>query len=110
MGGEPTVNVYELPEDFTSYKVCSFETENELWLDFVCNCRKGELIYKQYDLVTGRVADDDVFKTIDMYFKDLWTKEKVLEELRYYQENNQFCLINQQMIENELVFLKSYTL
>jgi Protein of unknown function (DUF3990) len=110
LGGEPTVNVYELPEDFTSYKVCSFETENELWLDFVCNCRKGELIYKQYDLVTGRVADDDVFKTIDMYFKDLWTKEKVLEELRYYQENNQFCLINQQMIENELVFLKSYTL
>ena len=58
LGGEPTVNVYELPEDFTSYKVCSFETENELWLDFVCNCRKGELIYKQYDLVTGRVADD----------------------------------------------------
>jgi hypothetical protein len=109
LGGKPTINVYELPEDFTSYKVCSFETENELWLDFVCNCRKGELIYQQYDLVMGRVADDDVFKTIDMYFKDLWTKEKVLEELRYYQENNQFCLINQQMIENELVFLKSYT-
>jgi hypothetical protein len=110
LGGEPTVNVYELPEDFTSYKVCSFETENELWLDFVCNCRKGELIYQQYDLVMGRVADDDVFKTIDMYFKELWTKEKVLQELKYYQENNQFCLINQQMIENEIVFLKSYTL
>jgi hypothetical protein len=109
LGGEPTINVYELPEDFTSYKVCSFETENELWLDFVCNCRKGELIYQQYDLVMGRVADDDVFKTIDMYFKDLWTKERVLQELKYYQENNQFCLINQQMIENELVFLKSYT-
>jgi hypothetical protein len=56
-----------------------------------------------------RSADADVFKTIDMYFKDLWTKEKVLEELRYYHENNQICLINQQMIENELVFLKSYT-
>lgn len=109
LGGKPTINVYELPEDFTSYKVCSFETENELWLDFVCNCRKGELTYQQYDLVMGRVADDDVFKTIDMYFKDLWTKEKVLEELRYYQENNQFCLINQQLIESELVFLKSYT-
>jgi hypothetical protein len=58
LGGEPTVNVYELPEDFASYKICSFETENELWLDFVCNCRKGELIYEQYDLVMGRVADD----------------------------------------------------
>jgi Protein of unknown function (DUF3990) len=68
------------------------------------------LVYQQFDLVIGRVADDDVFKTIDMYSKDLWTKEKVLEELRYYQENNQICIINQEMIENELAFLKFYTL
>ena len=110
LGGKPTINIYELVEDFASYKVCSFETENELWLDFVCNCRKGDLIYQQYDLVMGRVADDDVFKTIDMYFKNLWTKEKVLKELRYYQENNQVCIINQQIIEKQLVFLESYTL
>jgi hypothetical protein len=110
LGGVPTVNVYELAENFDSHKVCSFESENELWLDFVCNCRKGELLYEQFDLVMGRVADDDVFKTIDMYFKNLWTKEKVLEELRYYQDNNQICIINQQIIEDELVFLKSYTL
>ena len=110
LGGKPIVNVYELAENFDSYKVCNFETENELWLDFISNCRRGELIYEQYDLVMGRVADDDVFKTIDMYFKNLWTKEKVLEELKYYQENNQICIINQQIIENELVFLKSYPL
>ena len=110
LGGKPMVNVYELAEKLEAYKICSFETENEPWLDFVFNCRKGELIYEQYDLVMGRVANDDVFKTIDMYFKNLWTKEKVLEELRYYQENNQVCIINQQMIEKELVFLESYTL
>ncbi len=110
LGGNPTINVYELAENFDSYKVCSFETENELWVDFVCSCRKGDLVYRQYDLVMGRVADDDVFKTIDMYFKNLWSKEKVLEELRYYQENNQICIISQKMIDNELIFLKSYTL
>ncbi len=110
LGGSPIVNVYELTDNFDSYSVCSFETENELWLDFVCNCRKGELIYQKYDLIIGRVANDDVFKTIDMYFKNLWTKEKVLKELRYYQENNQICIINQQLIENELVFVNSYTL
>lgn len=110
LGGIPTINVYELPEDFSTYKVCSFETENELWLDFVCNCRKGEALYQQFDLVMGRVANDDIFKTIDMYFKQLWTKEKALEELRYYQENNQICIINQQIIDKKLVFVKSYTL
>jgi Protein of unknown function (DUF3990) len=110
LGGEPTVNVYELAENLDAYKVCLFENENELWLDFVCACRKGELIYQQYDLIMGRVANDDVFKTIDMYFKNLWTKEKVLKELRYYQENNQICIVNQQVVQNELMFLKSYTL
>ena len=109
LGGNPTINVYNLPENFSDYKVCSFETENELWLDFVCKCRKGEEINQQFDIVMGRVANDDIFKTIDMYFKNLWTKEKVLLELRYYQENNQICIINQQIIEKELIFIKSYT-
>ena len=110
LGGKAVVNEYELSENLDIYKVCSFEVEDELWLDFVCSCRKGDLVYQQFDLVMGRVANDDVFKTIDMYFKNLWTKEKVLEELRYYQENNQICIISQQLVENELVFLKSYTL
>lgn len=109
LGGMPIVNVYELVENFKTYQICSFETENEPWLDFVCNCRKGELTYQQFDLVIGRVANDDIFKTIDMYFNNLWTKEKVLEELRYYKENDQICVINQQIIEKELIFLKSYT-
>ena len=110
LGGQPTVNVYELSENLNAYKICNFETEDEPWLDYVCSCRKGALNYRQYDLVIGKVADDDVFKTIDLFLKNLWTKEKVLKELRYYQENNQVCIINQQIIEIELVFLNSYIL
>jgi Protein of unknown function (DUF3990) len=107
-GGKPTINIYELSDNYESYNICRFETENELWLDFIFNCRKGELIYDKFDMVIGRVADDDVFKTIDMYFKNLWPKEKVLKELRYYKENDQICIISQQLIEKELVFIKSY--
>lgn len=32
---------------------------------------------KGNDIVIGNVADDDVFKTVDMYFRGLWDKEKV---------------------------------
>lgn len=110
LGGNATINIYELSENFNSYKICKFETENELWLDFVCASRKGALDYKQYDLVMGGVADDDVFKTIDMYLNQIWTKDKVLEELRYYQENNQICIINQEILDNKLLFIESYTL
>lgn len=110
LGGKPVINVYELAKNVDDYKICKFETENEIWLDFVCNCRQGGEIYNQFDMVIGRVADDDVFKTIDMYIKQLWTKEKVLKELVYYQDNDQICIINQELIDAKLVFLKSYNL
>lgn len=75
------------------------EAENEQWLDFVCACRKGEEINHNYDIIIGCVADDDVFKTVDMYFKGLWNKEKVLNELRYYKMNDQICIVNQKALD-----------
>ena len=68
------VNVYELAEEWDDFKVLSFEKENEKWLDFVCACRKGQPLNKEYDIIIGNVADDDVFKTVDMYFRGLWEK------------------------------------
>ena len=61
----------------------------EIWLNFVCDCRRGKDVYKQYDIAIGSVADDDVFKSIDMYFKGLWDEERTLNEIRYYKMNNQ---------------------
>lgn len=87
------VNVYELSEEWNDLKVLSFEKENEKWLNFVCTCRKGQPLNEEYDIIIGNVADD-VFKTVDMYFRGLWDKKKVLSELRYYKMNNQICIVN----------------
>ena len=106
--GIATVNVYELKDNLEKYKVKKFDSDNEDWLDFVCQCRKGEDIYKQYDLIIGPVADDDVFKTINMYFRKLWDKTKTLEELRYYKLSNQICITNQKAVEKLLSFKSSY--
>lgn len=65
-----------------------YDCLDDKWLDFVCACRKGETINKDYDIIIGNVADDDVFKTVDLYFRGLWDKNKVLEELRYYKLND----------------------
>ena len=102
------VNVYELSEEWEDFKVLSFEKENEKWLDFVCECRKGQPLNKKYDLVIGNVADDDVFKTVDMYFRGLWDKEKVLSELRYYKMNNQICIVNQETLNRLVAFKTAY--
>ena len=85
-----------------------FEKENEKWLDFVCACRKGQPLNKEYDIIIGNVADDDVFKTVDMYFRGLWDKEKVLGELRYYKMNNQICIVNQETLNRLITFKRAY--
>lgn len=102
------VNVYEMKDSLENYRVLSFEKENEKWLDFVCACRKGENLNIDYDIIIGNVADDDVFKTVDMYFRGLWDKKKVLEELRYYKMNNQICIVNQTTLNQILIFRESY--
>ena len=104
----PIVNVYDLSEDWSPFQVLSFEKENEKWLDFVCGCRKGEELNKSFDIISGNVANDDVFKTVDMYFRGLWSKEKVLQELRYYKMNNQICIVTQNALSQLLSFKEAY--
>ena len=101
------VNVYEL-NDWKSFRVLSFEKEDEQWLDFVCGCRKGNPLNTPYDMIIGSVADDDVFKTIDLYFRGLWSKEKVLQELKYYKMNDQICIVNQKTLSQLLTFRDAY--
>lgn len=107
-GKTAVVNVYEMSEQINDFKVLSFKEENERWLDFVCACRKGETIYQDYDVIIGSVADDNVFKTVDMYFRGLWTKEKALQELRYYKMNNQISFVNQDVLDKLLIYKKFY--
>lgn len=108
-GGKPVVSVYEFSEKDTShFKMKNFAESESEWLDFVCACRNGEDIYMQYDIIAGNVADDDVFKSVDMYFRKIWSKERTLEEIRYYKQNNQIAFITQQAIESLLSYTSCY--
>ena len=107
-GKSAVVNIYDMEDNWDEYRVLSFEKENEKWLEFVCACRRGETLNRDYDIIIGSVADDDVFKTVDMYFRGLWDKKKVLEELRYYKMNNQICIVNQDTLNRVLIFQEAY--
>lgn len=98
-----------MKESLERYRVLSFESENEKWLDFICDCRKGKDSYQDYDIIIGKVANDEVFKTIDRYFKGIWDKKRALEELRYYKMNDQIAIIHQGVLDEVLKFKESYT-
>ena len=105
---KPIVNSYNLTDDLSKYNGLIFSDEDVAWLDFVTKCRKGNNLFKEYDYVSGSVANDDVFLTVDMYMRGIWDSQRALSEIRYYKTSHQICLITQNLIDNELSFTKSY--
>ena len=74
------------------------------WIDFVCKCRDGELEYKNYDIISGKVANDKVFRVVDMYHTGIWDKDRALKEIRVYPSYDQIAFITQKAIDRALKF------
>jgi hypothetical protein len=106
-GKEAFINEYELDEDMPGFIVKSFPSYNEEWLDFVAVCRRGEKPLQAYDAVAGGVANDKVFNTVDLYFAGVITKEEALGRLKYEKPNHQLCILNGQMLDRHLHFIKA---
>ena len=73
------INVYEMKDKTDGLKVKTFAPDLLEWIDFVCECRDGKKEYLQYDLICGKVADDRVFRVVDMYHSGIWDKERALK-------------------------------
>ncbi len=84
--------------------VKSFGEDLRDWIDFVCRCRNGEDIYREFDLICGRVANDKVFRVVDMYRSGVWEIERALREIKAYEEYDQIAFITQRAIDRLLVF------
>ncbi|MDR3052973.1 MAG: DUF3990 domain-containing protein [Coriobacteriales bacterium] len=107
-GGEPIVNIYELSEDLSQFKTLHFKDNDKEWVEFVCDGRRGGQEYADYDIIIGAVANDKVYAAVDMYFKGLWDIDATLKALKFYELNDQICLVSQRAIDELLVFVGSY--
>ena len=101
------VTVYSMSEDLNGLIKKSFEEDLTEWIDFVCRCRDGEEDYLQYDLIKGKVANDKVFRVVDMYHSGIWDKERAIDEIKVYPNYDQIAFINQKAI-NQLLHYKSF--
>ena len=105
---KPIINEYFLSDDLSAYNGLIFTNEDDAWLSFVAKCRKGNELFKIYDYISGSVANDDVFTTVDLYMRGIWDAARALSEIKYYKTSHQICLINQTLIDNELIFTTSF--
>lgn len=89
------------------YRFLIFESYNIEWLEYVVACRKGKNVYAKFDVVEGGVANDSVIDTVEDYEKGIITAEQALGQLSYKKVNHQICILNQEVINQYLTFVKS---
>ena len=84
-------------------KVLAFDAYSEDWLDFVVQCRAGACP-TDADIVTGGVANDKVFDTVELFLDRLIDKKEALRRLRFEKPNAQLCFRTQSVIDRFLRF------
>jgi len=104
---QPIVNCYEFNMDFSRLSVLKFNAPDEKWLDFVVARRKGIPLAETYDIITGPVANDDVFGTIALYEAGQLDKQGAIQKFKVKSLHNQVVFCNPRVLEG-LVFIKSY--
>jgi len=102
--GSRQVSIYEIDEEklYAECSVLRFDSPNEAWLDFVAENRSGNYEGKNYDVVYGPVANDDVYTTFTLYQSGALTKEQTLETLKIKKLYDQMVFTS----EKALSFLK----
>lgn len=108
-GKDAILNIYDLCDDISMWKTIRFEAYDEVWLDFVTECRAGR-IAGDYDIIFGGIANDKVFRTVDLYFSGDISKTECLRRLIYEKPNNQICFRKQKALDECLTFKSSHTL
>lgn len=104
-GTDAYLHMFEFTLD-SDLNIKEFDSYNEEWLDFVCNCRNHSDIYKQYDIIEGGVANDKIYRTVDLYITGIYNKEQALDKLMYEKPNHQLCFITQKAIDRCLRFVE----
>lgn len=85
----------------------NFGDDLDNWIDFVCQCRDGDQGYRSFDLIKGKVANDKVFRVVDMYHSGIWDKSRALKEIWVYPTYDQIAFIKQAAEEGLLTFRSS---
>ena len=112
---DPIVSVYSLDINLLQKQLCtkSFKGTSDNWLDFVLKHRRTTAYVRQtvrdngaasnrrfianlgvhhtFDMVTGEVANDDVFDSIEFYESGVISKAELKRRLKTKQKNDQLC-------------------
>ena len=102
------VSVYEWDEDAAKQlRFLQFGGANMEWLDLVVTCRSQTDYSHGYDIVEGKIANDNVGETVSYVMQGIMRKEDAIERLRFEKINNQIAFCTETALRT-LYFQNSY--
>lgn len=84
-----------------------FDDASMEWLEMVINCRSNINFTHDYDIVSGKIADDNVGETVSYVIQGIMRKEDAIERLKFEKINNQIAFCTEKSLNN-LRFIESY--
>ncbi len=100
------VNLYEWTAN-TDLLMKQFEGTSMDWLDMVVQCRSNPSFCHGYDIVTGKIANDNVGETVMYVVRGIMRKEDAIERLKFEQINNQIAFCTEKSLST-IRFTSSY--
>ena len=103
----PVVNEYEWTPDAHAV-IKEFDGASMEWLETVVRCRSDLSYRHRYDIVIGKIADDNVGETVSYVVQGIMRKEDAIERLKFEKINNQIAFCTDRAL-SQLRFIGSYT-
>lgn len=98
--GTAVINVYKLNEEaFKLLDFKDFPNADLEWLDFVIKCRSNISYRHKYDIVAGKIANDNVGETIDFVVSGIMRKDDAIQRLRFEKVNDQICFCTEKALK-----------
>jgi len=100
----PILNVYEfnINNAQTNLKLKTLKDYSQEWLELVIACRRDNKYTHDFDIVYGKIANDDVGETVQAVLDGLMPFDFALQKLAFMPSNNQYCFCT----EKSLAYIK----
>jgi len=103
--GTPIVNIYEVDElKLNNYSILHFEKPETPWLRFVVANRAGKCPFVKEDVILGAVANDDVFRVVELFENGDLTEEEAINRFKIKKLFVQYVFKNQRVLDDVLAF------
>lgn len=90
------VSSYEFMPDATLRELV-FSEMTDTWLNFVVNCRSG--IEHDYDIVSGPMANDQIYNYISDFINGVLTKEQFWILAKFKHPTHQICFCSENALK-----------